>query len=399
MEQESRKQKQMVAIKPLATLIALLLCMFCMSMGQAKAAEQPVSAMPLPTNEQWGEEHWITDTDTEQWYRIEVPSDGYLSYKVMTYTKYVVNELYNEDLSSKVSSNRVSGTETSPGTDTYGISLSTGTYYLKIYPSYSDRGKYKLLAGFEPYNTNDSGAVSYDSPQTVQLGSNVTGAFTWSDREDWYRVTIPAKGYYHYQVSAYTKYVAYTLYNEDLSSQIAAHRTSGSDTSPGTETHDVVLSAGTYYFKFNPYYADLGKYIFTISSLDKANCDHDYKMNTVDSTYTKKGYTTYKCQKCGNSYKDNYTEKKTLETPYLYTPSKNGKKVTVSWYSVSDASGYQIYYKSNGNIKTLRVKGQAQTNKMLQLDSSGKHCVVKIRAYRTVGKKTVYSKWSLKKTV
>ncbi len=119
----------------------------------------------------------------------------------------------------------------------------------------------------------------------------------------------------------------------------------------------------------------------------------------MEPTYTKKGYTAYKCQKCGDSYKDHYTAKLVLDMPYLYTPSKYGKKVTVSWYSVSEASGYQIYYKSNGNSKTLRVKGQAQTSKAIRLASAGKTCVVKIRAYRTEGKKTVYSKWSGKKSV
>lgn len=401
MERGSRKQKQMKAIKPLVALAALLLCMFCMSMGQAEAAEQPVAALPFPTNGQWSEEYWITDDILIMWHRIEVPSDGCLSFKIMSYAYGTHYELYNEDLSSKVYDGMTYGSEISPDTKTHEFVLSTGTYYIKVFTySYSgsrSRGKYKLYAGFESYHTNDSKAVSFDSPQDVALGELVTGAFTHSDKEDWYRVSIPAKGYYHYQVSAYLDDVKYELYNEDLSTKKEGHSASGSDMTPGTMGHDAVLSPGTYYFKFYSFNR-YGKYTFVISALNKANCDHDYKTNIVDSTYTRKGYTMYKCEKCGDSYKGDYTAKKTLNVPYLYTPSKNGKKLNISWYSVPDASGYQVYYKSNGDIKTVRVKGQARTNKSIVLASSGKSCVVKIRAYRTEGKKIVYSKWSLSKT-
>lgn len=35
-------------------------------------------------------------------------------------------------------------------------------------------------------------------------------------------------------------------------------------------------------------------------------CEHDYASVTTDPTCTQKGYTTYTCNKCGDSYKDDY---------------------------------------------------------------------------------------------
>lgn len=36
---------------------------------------------------------------------------------------------------------------------------------------------------------------------------------------------------------------------------------------------------------------------------------HDYQTSTVEATTSEQGYTLHKCSRCGNSYKDNYTEK------------------------------------------------------------------------------------------
>lgn len=38
-------------------------------------------------------------------------------------------------------------------------------------------------------------------------------------------------------------------------------------------------------------------------------CDHEYEETIVEATCTEMGYTIFKC-KCGDSYKDNYTELK-----------------------------------------------------------------------------------------
>ena len=46
----------------------------------------------------------------------------------------------------------------------------------------------------------------------------------------------------------------------------------------------------------------INKYIDDI--IDKL--EHKYSKNVVDSTCTEKGYTTYTCNKCGDSYKDDY---------------------------------------------------------------------------------------------
>ena len=372
-----------------ATLLLLVfLSAICLNVTHSHAADY-TAAPTLPLNGAWSSEYWLSDTNHEQWYKLVIPSDGKLTYKVMGYT-YVRYSLYNSDLSECPHYNGSSGSETSPDTDGYDVPLSKGIYYLKVYKG--NNGKYKLNMSFTSYNVNDTGAISYDSPQTISLSSTITGALTFSDTEDWYRINIPVTGYYHYQVSAYT-YVRYSLYNSDLSECPHYNSSSGSETSPDTDGYDVVLSAGTYYFKI--YKGNSGKYTFRISPLSQSSCNHDYKTTYINSTYTQQGYTHHQCSKCGHAYNDNYKARLVLNTPSIYLYAGR-KRITVSWYSVYNASGYQISYKINGRTRTIKTKGHYKTIKRLK---PHKKCVVRVRAYKRAGNQTVYSRWSPKKSV
>lgn len=374
-----------------AILFAFLAIAF-MNPKSARASDY-ASAQTLPLNGIWSSEYWLTDTDTEQWYKIIIPSDGKLTYKVMGYTD-VCYKLYNEDLSDSITGLNYSyGSELSPDTDAHEVSLSKGVYYLTVYKGRN--GKYKLNASFTSYHTNDGQAFSYDSPQTVPLGSTVTGALTATDTEDWYRFSVPASGYYHYQISAYTD-VNYRLYNSDLSVTISGWNASyGSELTPDTDGYDVVLSAGTYYFKV--YKGNSGKYTFSVSKLSQSACNHDYNTTTVRSTYVSQGYTLHQCSKCGHSYKDNYRPALTLNTPYLYSVRAGKKRAAVYWSSVSDATGYQISCKMKHTTKTVSVK--SRTKKTITKLKSKKRYAFRVRAYKKVGTRVVYGKWSTRKTV
>ena len=93
-----------------------------------------------------------------------------------------------------------------------------------------------------------------------------------------------------------------------------------------------------------------------------------------------------------------------LGTPY-FTGYVKKKKAYVSWYTVSDASGYQIMYSTNKKFKkgsatkTVTVKGRNKQRKTIKNLKRKKKYYFKIRAYKTSGSKTVYGKWSGKKWV
>lgn len=139
----------------------------------------------------------------------------------------------------------------------------------------------------------------------------------------------------------------------------------------------------------------------SLEKLSQKNCNHQCKHSTVYLTYFTKGYVQYQCEKCGKSYRDRYTVKKTLGqgSISMYSRSEKGK-LYLQWYTVSDASGYQIRYSKKGNMKnskTINVKGQSKNKKMIKKLSRRKKYYVQVRAYKKSGTKTVYGKWSSKK--
>ena len=74
------------------------------------------------------------------------------------------------------------------------------------------------------------------------------------------------------------------------------------------------------------------------------------------------------------------------------------KALTVKWKAVTNASGYQVYYKASGKKAVIKtVKGAKKlTLKLTGLKKKAKY-TVKVRAYKTASVKTTYGKWSAAK--
>ena len=134
------------------------------------------------------------------------------------------------------------------------------------------------------------------------------------------------------------------------------------------------------------------------NKVNNTACSHEYSTQYSAATYVSKGYTTYTCKKCGYSYKGNYTKKLKLgQVAKVYGTTKNGK-INLGWYSVINATGYQIRYSTNKkmkrSVKTVKVKGK--TKKVIKKLKRRHKYYIQVRAYKKVGTKTVYGKWSKK---
>lgn len=142
-----------------------------------------------------------------------------------------------------------------------------------------------------------------------------------------------------------------------------------------------------------------GKYFLSWSALTQQNCSHDYDSTYVDATYLSQGYRLHTCKNCGHQYKDEFSSKKVLnQVSYPYA-SAGKRKMTVSFWSVSDADGYQIRYSTNKKFKkAVKLVKTKSTRKTIKKLKRRKKYYVQIRAYKKVQGKTVYGKWSAKKS-
>ena len=398
-------------ISSFALVLLLLASSLIPGTISAKAGEVPqdyaASAVDFPLSNNFND-YVITETDksgaVDRWYRLTLPSDGSLHIRAMAYMNYLDIDLLNTDLSQTFidNSNFYSfyGTSSSPVTKEETKILSAGTYYLKVRVGNCDVGKYRLSADFTAYTTNDKSALSYDSPQTLPIDSVINGALTETDKEDWFRLSIPKTGTYTFKVVCYQYGMNYLLYNQDMTTTILdEYYMHGTETAPATKTFDKLLSAGTYYIKVAA--GDLGRYSISYSALTQSNCTHEYTTEVTYPTYFSRGYTTYTCSRCGHSYRGNYTAKNKLSTPTIFTaqPGLHKKSVYTSFSSSYMSNGYQIRYstdkKMKKNVKSIKTKQTSYTIKKLK---SKKRYYIQIRAYAKSGKKTAYSSWSSKKS-
>ena len=84
----------------------------------------------------------------------------------------------------------------------------------------------------------------------------------------------------------------------------------------------------------------------------------------------------------------------------LTSPKKSQAKAT--WKKVSGASGYQIQYATKSSFsgkKTLTVKSGKKTSAVIKKLKKGKKYYVRIRAYKKIAGKNVYTAYSAKKNV
>ena len=168
-------------------------------------------------------------------------------------------------------------------------------------------------------------------------------------------------------------------------------------------------------------------------------CEHEYaRTKLVKPTCTKGGYSIFTCSKCGDTYKGAVTKitghswnngaitkqptfsksgTKTytckackitrtetvakLVSPSITKVTRGKKSVTVTYKKAPTVAGYQLQYSTDPffktKCKTVTIKGTDSTKKTIKKLKSNTIYRVRVRAYKTINGKKVYSKWSEKK--
>ncbi len=131
---------------------------------------------------------------------------------------------------------------------------------------------------------------------------------------------------------------------------------------------------------------------------------HQYVKTIIKPSYFKDGYTIHECSICGKTYKDAFKKRLILSVPtgLKVTQENEGeKRFIVKFKKVSQASGYCIQYATNKKMqsaKTLTIKNRNTVKKAVKAKLDKKY-YVRVRAYKIIEGKTIYSSWSTKKSI
>lgn len=351
----------------------------------------------------------ISVTDDHDTYRFKLSDSGCVILNMKSYMQYYCIKLFNLDGKEIWYTDKNEWTE-SVGyrQDSHNLYLDKGTYYMQIngylYGTYGkSTGKYILSTQFQSSNESfEQDDNSFLSANPILWNIRYRGQISINDDLDTYKFEVTSNKTIAVNITSYMRYYCIIIFNT-FGERIWSTDWNEWNNNVGyrTDVHNIVLSAGTYYMQINGC-KSMGKYIFNIGGLNQKNCSHRYIDKTVSATYFRRGYGLHKCEQCGKSYKDNYKAKKILGQSSISTWSKGGKKkLSLQWYTVSDASGYHIRYCTNKdmrkNVKTITVNGQQKHRKTIKNLSRYKKYYVQVRAYEKSGATTVYGKWSHKK--
>ena len=357
----------------------------------------------------------ITETKDYNNYQLQLDSAGCITLNMTAYMRYYCIRIYETDGTEIWYTDSNEWNETvGYRRDEYNIYIEKGKYYIQINGYRRDdydkvTGEYTCRTSFTSSGvTNREDDNSFADANNITIGDKIVGQISVNDDFDTYKFTLSQVGCVKLEMTSYMKYYGIKLFNSDGEQVWYSNQNEWNETvGYRSDTYDLYLEKGTYYLQVDGYRVydwdkSTGKYVFSVSSLSQANCNHDYSSKWVDATYFEKGYRLYTCEKCGKKYKDDYVAKRQLDQGSIsswYSSSGKGK-IYLRWYTISDASGYQIRYckkkSMKSGVKVMTVKGQRKYKKTISKLSRRKRYYVQVRAYKKSGKKTVYGKWSQK---
>lgn len=200
-----------------------------------------------------------------------------------------------------------------------------------------------------------------------------------------YTVTITCKGNYSGE-----KKLHFTISPKSVTNLTAK-------TTSTSATLEWKKSVGATSYKIYKYNTNAKKYDYFLTTTNTS-----YKISKLSNAVTYK-YKIIAVTKDGEELSSNSAVIKATtkpKKPSLKVKSTKKGKVTLTWSNIKRESGYQVYYSSKKNGKYKKL-GSYKTNvvKTTKKLKSNKKYYFKVRAYKTVSGKKVYSEWSAVKSI
>ena len=326
------------------------------------------------------------ENDNKHYYKVTVTSKGYLTFSLDNPFKSIKDN-YNlkttigvlDDAGHYLWVHHYDYGDEAANDHGYNIGLNPGTYYAYISSGLFTISETTMMTYHFSYTETDAFEAEPNNSREMAndyiLGTTVSGeygarAWMWWPKgiaDDYFKVTLEKGKSYTFNMKMHDMYKekeTYEYFIENSSGEIIIKRfefytqeanTTDTFTCPKTDTYYIHINNGDITSIDN-----VMPYTFSINE----------KKSEVPTTTIKK-----------------------------ITPQKKSAKIT--WGKIKGVSGYQIQYSTSkekiDNGKKVTIKGQSKTGTTIKKLSSKKSYYFRIRTYKIVDKKKLYSEWSAAK--
>ena len=266
------------------------------------------------------------------------------------------------------------------------LPMKKGTYYIRVSAHWDINDASSPVEQIYNLKVYEAGEANWetehnDSQKTanvITFDKKFVGSTYHHHDEDWYKFIVPGKG---------TATISFAKANNvntadvhdgwkyELFASKSSDAIISKDKIIRSASNKLVLSAGTYYLKVSPSWgiADSSaptdcQYTVKIAFLSNAKIASEFKKSTVK----------------------------------ISAPKVAKKKVTIKWAKNKESNGYEVYRatkKSGKYTKIATVKGMGKVSYVDKKAKAKQIYFYKVRAYKVIDGKKVYSKYSAIKKV
>ena len=307
----ARKGRWIAVLAGFALAIGSLLAMPQQAVADTtgNAGDTYDTATPFGFNETFS--GTISSTNTQDWFKITLPSSGRVHMGAAVYFAYGYVKIYDPDVNEVTSWNINDSWNGIAGKSSMSrdIDLNKGTYYLCFQQRYSNHsGAYNFSLSFATSNetlpeTWSGSDNTVDTARAISFGTIYKAQISaWWDNADWYKFTMPSSGRVHLGAAFYFQYGYVKIYDPDVNevSNWPINDYWNGTAGKSSMSRDIDLNKGTYYLCMEKRYSNhTGPYNFSLSF---TTSDETFPEtwsgsdNTVDMAQAVSFGTTYKAQ-------------------------------------------------------------------------------------------------------
>ncbi len=194
----------------------------------------------------------ITENDGLFYYRIDIPSSGFLSLEAQAKMEYIKYVFYDQDANDLWHENPKWNATSQISSLQYDFVLNKGTYYFLVKKDGSHTGEYAFTFHFEtadetyeePEYGNDN---TNDAAHLMEENETYRGLIAQNDYVDFYRFELPSSGTVHFLGTADMEYIYYKLYDETIEEIKHWNPHWNSTAKKSVVDEPMYLTSGTYY--------------------------------------------------------------------------------------------------------------------------------------------------------